>query len=186
MTAYVLLHHRVSCQTVWEVTFTGDSFQGNSLDHSVQHLFVFHGNCGLEYKGEHLLSTKYYIIIEWAGFSLKHLDVHASSFPQECCFLKDAFYRWTSIWDFTSVHALNVFILCGPFTCAFSLLYCLDFKLHMGLIYLSYLFKLNKMPSCSFYSDLFLPGKKHLRMLSGVTMARVSFIKKMTDVILVC
>lgn len=76
--------------TVLEVTLTGDSFKGNSLDHSVQHLFVFHGNCGLEDQRKDLLSTKYYIIIKGAEFSLKHLDMHASSFPRAWCFLKDA------------------------------------------------------------------------------------------------
>lgn len=69
--------------TVLEVTLTGDSFKGNSLDHSVQHLFVFHGNCGLADKWEDLLSTKYYIIIEGAGFSLKHLDIRTGT----CFFL---------------------------------------------------------------------------------------------------
>lgn len=100
-------HAYVQCSflsTVWEVTLNGDSLKGNSLDHFVQHLFVSHGNCGLEDKQWDWLSTKYYIITEWAAFSLKLLDIRASSFPQALLLLEEChllFTHWTSIWDST-------------------------------------------------------------------------------------
>lgn len=147
-------YSRPCVSTLWEVTLIGDSLKGNSLDHFVQHLFVSHGNCGLEDKQWDWLSTRYYIITEGAAFSLKLLEIRASSFPKALLLLEGCHLRFhtelpSGIPPFIQCMFLIYLFLHGAFTCVLSFLYCLGFELHMGLIDLSCLFKLIKLSSCS-------------------------------------
>lgn len=161
---------RPCVSTLWEVTLIGDSLKGNSLDHSVQLLFVSHGNCGLEDKRWDWLSTKYYIMTEGAAFSFKRLDVCASSFPRALLLLERChllFPHWTSTWDSTFFHQCMLWIYLvwhGALTCVLKFLVLFGFWIAFGTD-----------RSVVFIQTVFV-----FRMLSAVTIAQLK--QKMNNI----